>query len=100
MLCPLTKNQGLSILRAQLSEHVRLTRAELRQTSNSGSAATTDEEQLHDETSVDFIPDFDLSSLDDMWPSLWTDDLSGLYVNDTNQDTLSAYLLGLPRANN
>lgn len=50
--------------------------------------------------STDLINDFDLSSLDDVWPSLWTDDLSGLYyVNDANQDTLSAYLLGVPRMN-
>lgn len=58
------------------------------------------QEPSDDEVSTDLIPDFDLSSLDDVWPSLWTDDLSGLYVNDANQDTLSAYLLGVPRMNN
>lgn len=33
----------------------------------------------------------------DAWPSLWTDDLSNFYLNDINQDMLSAYLLGLPQ---
>lgn len=88
------------MLRAQLSEHVMLTKAELGQVSSSGCATTTTEGQPTDDMSMGFTPDFDLSSLDDVWPSLWTDDLNGLYLNDTSQDTLSSYLLGLPRTNN
>lgn len=41
---------------------------------------------------MDGGPDFQ-----EMWPSLWTDDLSNFYLNDINQDMLSAYLLGLPQ---
>jgi len=88
------------MLRAQLSEHVKLTKAELGQLSSSACATATTEGQPTDEASMECTPDFDLSSLDDVWPSLWTDDLNGLYFNDTSQDTLSAYLLGLPRTTN
>lgn len=35
--------------------------------------------------------------LQEAWPCLWTEDLSNFYLNDPNQDMLSAYLLGLPQ---
>ena len=112
---------GLSVLRNQLTIHVKRTKAELRQRkkrlwSRTPNTSTTEEvpdivaptapenpiSHLGD-TLTRYATDDAYMELDggpelqEAWSSLWTDDLSNFYLNDINQDMLSAYLLGLPQ---
>ena len=41
--------------------------------------------------------DLDMSYLDEAWPSLLTEDLTNFYSENTEQNMLNMYLLGLPQ---
>ncbi|KAH8660162.1 fungal-specific transcription factor domain-containing protein [Xylariales sp. PMI_506] len=70
--------KGIIMLQRQLSEQVRLARP-------------------RDHSSA-FQPEFDLGTLDDTWPLLWSEDW-GNYISNADDNTLSMYLLGLPQSN-
>ena len=42
-------------------------------------------------------PDVDMGTLDETWPLLWTDDLFNIDSNNSEDNTLNMYLLGIPQ---
>jgi hypothetical protein len=44
--------------------------------------------------------DLNLGYLDEAWPALWNEDLTNFYTDDTEQNMLNMYLLGLPPIEN
>ncbi|KIW09932.1 hypothetical protein PV08_11708 [Exophiala spinifera] len=89
--------EGLSILRNQLSQHVNCTKPQHRpEDSGQHPPASTSAKHVTDQPFSHVDTDFDFGQLDDAWPSLWSDDLGNFSWDDTNQEMMNAYLLGLP----
>jgi hypothetical protein len=82
------------VFRQQLSEQV----ASVKLNSTSLESHNPDIQQSHTEMlPSEFTFDATSSNLDETWPLLWTEDFGSFLMNDSNQDMLNLYLLGLPQ---
>ncbi|EXJ79129.1 hypothetical protein A1O3_08630 [Capronia epimyces CBS 606.96] len=78
---------GLVALRRQLVEHVSSTKSQNKVGPHVAEAPSAIHQHYYtSEAAYDFATELDLSMLDDAWPSVWTNDLDGFYMDDPDQD--------------
>ncbi|RMZ74976.1 hypothetical protein DV737_g5567, partial [Chaetothyriales sp. CBS 132003] len=88
--------KGIAMLRQQLAEHVTLTRL-LGGPENLGERppASSHDQQCTAASVGNNLLDFDMSSFDDAWPSLWNDERTSFTMDHPDQEMTNSFLLGL-----